>query len=98
MSHHVSPKAEDDLDDIWLFVARDSGSIDRATSLIDFISERFFLLADFPLLGRSREADIDGDTRSFPVGEYVIVYMVKGDDVVILRVVDGRRDLEQLFR
>jgi hypothetical protein len=31
------------------------------------------------------------------VGEYVIVYSVEGADVFILRVVNGRRDLETLF-
>lgn len=38
-----------------------------------------------------------GVFRSFPVGEYVIVYCVDGRDVLILRVVHGRRDLEALF-
>lgn len=35
--------------------------------------------------------------RSFPVGEYVIVYAVEAEDVLILRVAHGRRDIEALF-
>jgi len=35
--------------------------------------------------------------RSFPVGEYVIVYCVEDDDVFILRVVHGSRDFDRLF-
>jgi plasmid stabilization system protein ParE len=35
--------------------------------------------------------------RSACVGEYVIVYCVDGHDVLILRVVHGRRGLEALF-
>ena len=31
----LSPEAEADLDDIWLYVARESGSIDAANRLID---------------------------------------------------------------
>jgi len=31
------------------------------------------------------------------VCEYVIVYSVEGEDVLILRVVHGRRDFETLF-
>jgi len=31
------------------------------------------------------------------VGEYVIVYSVENEDAPILRVVDGRRQLEALF-
>ncbi len=31
------------------------------------------------------------------VGEYVILYVVDGEKVFILRVVNGRRDVEELF-
>jgi plasmid stabilization system protein ParE len=31
MAHRVAPRAEADLDDIWIHVARESGSIDVAT-------------------------------------------------------------------
>jgi plasmid stabilization system protein ParE len=41
--------------------------------------------------------DWGAGTRSFPVCEYVIVYSVEGEDVLILRVVHGRRDFETLF-
>jgi plasmid stabilization system protein ParE len=36
-------------------------------------------------------------SRSFAVGEYVIVYCVDNDNVLILRVAHGRRDLDALF-
>lgn len=38
MAHRVAPQAEADLDDIWLFIARESGSIPAATRLIDAIT------------------------------------------------------------
>ena len=31
------------------------------------------------------------------VGEYVIVYCIEDEDVLILRVAHGRRDIEALF-
>jgi plasmid stabilization system protein ParE len=37
------------------------------------------------------------DSRSFAVGEYIIVYGVEDTDVFILRVVHGRCDFEALF-
>jgi plasmid stabilization system protein ParE len=40
---------------------------------------------------------ISAPGRSASVGEYVKVYCVAGQDVLILRVVHGRRDLEALF-
>jgi plasmid stabilization system protein ParE len=52
VAHRVAPRAEADLDDIWLYVAKESGSMDVATRLIDAITGRFFLLATFPFAGR----------------------------------------------
>jgi toxin ParE1/3/4 len=97
MAHRLSPRAEADLDEIWLYVARESSSLETADRLIDAITDRFCRLADFPWMGRSREQDFGPGFRSFAVGEYVIVYCVDGEDVLILRVVHGRRQLEDLF-
>lgn len=97
MSHRVAAVAERDLDDIWYYVATESGSIDIANRVIDTITDRFFLLAGFPYLGRSRGEDFGIGCRSFAVGEYVIVYAVEIEDVLILRVAHGRRDIEAMF-
>jgi toxin ParE1/3/4 len=97
MAHLIAPRAEADLDGIWLYVAKECGSMDVATRLVDSITDRFCFLANFPHAGRSRDRDFGDGTRSFPVGEYVIVYCVEGEDVFILRVVHGRRDFESLF-
>ena len=71
--------------------------MDVATRLIDTITGRFFFLAGFPDVGRARDDDFGAGSRGIAVGEYVIVYCVAGQDVLILRVVPGRRDLEALF-
>ncbi len=97
MTHRVAHRAEADLDDIWLYVAKETGSIEIANRLIDTITDRFFTLARFPCIGRSREEDFGPGYRSFPVGEYVIVYCVENEEVLVLRVVHGRRQLEVLF-
>lgn len=41
MAHRVSPRAEADLDEIWLYVARESGNVETADRLIDAITDRF---------------------------------------------------------
>jgi toxin ParE1/3/4 len=97
MAHRLAPSVERDLDEIWYYVAKESASFDIANRLIDTITDRFFLLAGFPYLGRSREEEFGRGCRSFAVGEYVIVYTVEGEDVLILHVVHGRRDIEALF-
>jgi plasmid stabilization system protein ParE len=85
MAHRVAPRAEADLDDIWLYVAKESASMDVATRLIDSITGRLSFLAAFPYVGRVRDEDFGTGTRSFVVGEYIIVYCVNGPDVLILR-------------
>ena len=97
MAHRVAARAAADLDEIWYYVAKESGSVEIAGRLIDSITNRFFLLSGHPHLGRSREDDFGPGLRSFPVGEYVIVYCVENKDVLILRVAHGSRDIEALF-
>jgi toxin ParE1/3/4 len=96
--HRVALQAERDLDEIWYYVAKESASVEVANRLIDSISDRFLLLANFPNMGRAREEDFGPGCRSFAVGEYVIVYCIEAADVLILRVSHGRRDLETLFK
>jgi plasmid stabilization system protein ParE len=36
--------------------------------------------------------------RSFTAGEYVIIYRVEDEDVLILHVMRGTRDIEAVFR
>ena len=97
MAHRIAPQASTDLDDIWSYVAIESGSAEIADRLVDSITERFFLLGGHPYLGRPRDDDFGIGLRSFPVGEYVIVYLAQDEDALVLRVVHGHRDLEELF-
>jgi hypothetical protein len=46
MAQRVAGEAEADLDDIWLYAAKESGSMDAATRLIDRITDRFSFLAN----------------------------------------------------
>ena len=54
MAHLIAPQAETDLDDIWFYVALDSGSMDIASRLVDSITDRFFFLAGFLRLRGAR--------------------------------------------
>ena len=96
-SFRVLPGAEAELDDIWLYVARESNSIEVANRLIDNITDRFWLLAKHRQIGRRRDHDLHSGLRSFPVGEYVIIYRIEGEEVLILHVMPGSRDIESLL-
>jgi hypothetical protein len=47
MAHRIAPRVEIDLDDIWLYVAKESGSIETANHLIDTIADRFLVIGNF---------------------------------------------------
>jgi plasmid stabilization system protein ParE len=95
------PQREAELDDIWLYVSRASGGIDIANRLIDGLTGRFFLLASHPQLGRRRDQDLRPEVRSFPVGEYVIIYGIEiygiePEEILILHVLRGSHDIPGL--
>ena len=89
MSYRLSVLAEQDLEEIWSYVAEDASPA-TADRLIDAIVDRFDLLADQPRMGRLRP-EFGAGVRSFSVENHVIYYR-HDEDVVIARVLHGRRD------
>jgi toxin ParE1/3/4 len=86
-----------ELDDIWYYVATESSSIEAAERLLNAINDQFALLSKHPLLGRSRD-DLRPGLRSITVGAYVVLYRVEDEDVVILHVLQGRRDIRSVLQ
>lgn len=97
MAHRLSAEAEAELDGIWEYIATESGSMDIADRFIDGMTRQFYLLAMHPYLGRRRDDELRVGTRSFLFGSYLILYRVEGNDVLILHVVRGSRDVLSLF-
>ena len=89
MPYRLSTLAEQDLEEIWSYVAKDASDT-RADRLIDAIVDRLELLAEQPRMGRVRPEFGDG-VRSFTVENHVIYYR-HDRDVLIARVLHGRRD------
>ncbi len=59
------PEAENDLEEIWLYIAQDNP--DNADSLLDEIEETSRKLARFSSMGRNRD-ELHPGLKSFPVG------------------------------
>ncbi len=97
MAHRVSAEAEVELDRIWYWVATESGSMDLADRAIDSLTRRFYLISTNPYIGRRRDDDLREGVRSFVAGEYIILYRLDDNDVLILHVVRGSRDIASLF-
>ncbi len=88
------PEAENDLEEIWWYIAQDSP--DNADRFLERIEESCLALADFPKLGISRE-ELKSDLRSQPVGNYLVFYFPLHDGIDIVRVLNRSRDIERLF-
>jgi toxin ParE1/3/4 len=96
MAFRLAPQARADLDEIWDYVFSESGSEAIADRLLDSIADRFDFLNDWPNAGRQRD-ELSRGYRSHAAGDYVIFYRVAQDDLVVQRVLHGRRDIEVMF-
>jgi toxin ParE1/3/4 len=88
--YRLSTLAECDLEEIWVYVARDRG-VDSANRVIDDIMDRVVLLASRPKAGRRRH-EIAAGLRSFPVRNHIIYYRPEQGHILIARVLHGSRD------
>jgi len=96
MKHvRVTRDAERDLDDVWLYIARDN--VRAANRLVDEITNRFALIGSSPALGRIRD-ELKPGLRSHPVGRYVIYYRETRSHIAILHIVHGARDPKRVFK
>jgi len=90
----LTERARQDLLEIWDHIAAHNQA--AADGLMDRLFERFAALAENPLIGPAREDLADG-LRYLVYQNYLLLYRLAGDEVVIVRVVHGRRDLFALF-
>jgi plasmid stabilization system protein ParE len=94
MAHIVSEVASAELEDIWYYFAKQSGSTERADWMLDPITERCYNLSAYPRIGRKRPALRPG-LRSFNVCNYTMIYRIEAaEDALILHVFDGRQDIQ----
>lgn len=86
--------AEQDLEEIWLYIAADN--IVAADALIDKLVEKSALLAANAELGRARPELHEG-LRSFAVGNYILFYRPEAGGIELTRVLHGARDIDALL-
>jgi toxin ParE1/3/4 len=94
LSHAVfSELAEGDLAEIWVSIAL--SSIETADQFIEELREKATRLAEQPLMGVVRP-ELGKDVRSFPHGNYLVIYRPEPFGAGIARIVHGARDLGRL--
>jgi toxin ParE1/3/4 len=85
-----SPAAKQDLDDIWYAIGIQN--IAAADRVIDLIDARIQQLAEHPLSGPLRD-DLGAGIRHLVASQYLILYRVSKDHILIIRVFHGARRL-----
>ena len=60
------------------------------------LTSRLRMVADQPLMGRERD-DLGSGVRSTVVGRYVIFYRYTSDEMIVLRIIHGSRDIPRVF-
>jgi toxin ParE1/3/4 len=90
-----SPEALNDLDGIWDYYAAVGGTR-TADGILRDIGKIATLLEEQPRAGRARD-EIRAGLRSIAVNPYVIFYRIVDARPEVVRVLDGRRDIEEIF-
>ena len=83
-----------DLERIHAWIANDRPG--AADAVIERILQSIGLLEDHPLAGRARD-EVRPGLRSIAARPHVVFYRVTDDAAEIIRVLDGRRDIEEIF-
>ncbi|PZD72514.1 Toxin ParE3 [Acaryochloris thomasi RCC1774] len=91
----LTEPAVKDIEQIADYIAQQS-NLDRAEQFLAKLNDKFIKITQFPSLGRQRN-EILPNLRSLSLERYLILYMPIGEDIEILRVVSGYRDLSALF-
>lgn len=81
------PLAQEDLIEIWEYIADDS--IDRADAFIDIVDGKLRTLAAQPMMRRARDEQMTG-LRSFPASRYMLFYELVTDGIALVRVLHAR--------
>jgi toxin ParE1/3/4 len=90
MRYRVSRGAERGLDEIFVYWAK-RASLEVADRLIDSITDRFWLLGEYPEAGKPAE-DIAPGVRCFPAGKYLIYYRKAPRWTEILHIFHGAQE------
>jgi len=91
----LSDKADGDLIGIYSYIAERSPK--AADDLLRNIDRKLRNLSAFPFIGRER-SNLSPGLRSLVAGNYLIFYTISRDHIVVMRVIDGRMDIDEEFR
>jgi toxin ParE1/3/4 len=90
-----SPEALSDLDEIWSYYERAAGR-NTALKIVRQIGNVIAIIEDHPFAGRARD-ELRIGVRSLAATPHVVFYRVANNIPEIIRILDSRRDIEEIF-
>lgn len=90
-----SPEALSDLDEIWNYYDRVAGR-NTALKIVRQIGKVITTLEDHPFAGRTRD-ELRAGIRSLAATPHVVFYRVANEIPEIIRILDSRRDIDEIF-
>ncbi len=94
MNFVLAPSTTRDLDRLSQYFFETN--VEAGERLFNAFNQQFYNLTKFPNLGKPYP-HLNPSIRGLLVEKYIIFYRVTTTQVEIVRVVDGRQDLKQLF-
>jgi toxin ParE1/3/4 len=94
MNFILAPSSTRDLDRLSQYFF--ATNIEAGERLFKVLNQQFYNLAKFPNIGKPYP-HLNPNIRGLIIEKYIIFYRVTTTQVEIVRVVDGRQDLTQLF-
>jgi toxin ParE1/3/4 len=94
--YRLSPRALDDLEDIWRFSA-ETWSIPQADRYVGDLARIFDTLAVMPTLARER-SEFTPPVRIHVHEKHLIVYTNAADEIVIIRLLGSQQDWVSILK
>lgn len=96
MPYKTTPLADEDIIRLYVYGARMFGVVQAELYFADLM-HCFDLLAERPLAARERP-ELDPPVRVHFHKAHIIAYLAKADEILIVRVLDGRQDWAEYLR
>ncbi|MDL5051486.1 type II toxin-antitoxin system RelE/ParE family toxin [Oscillatoria amoena NRMC-F 0135] len=93
----LTPLAQEDIIDIWHYIAVENKSVINADRFIDRMDAQLVFLSDNPRIGVLKPQYMQG-LYQFVFGNYLIFYFPIKEGIEVVRVLHGARDLWRLFQ
>ncbi|CUH89114.1 Toxin ParE4 [Phaeobacter sp. CECT 5382] len=96
LSLYLTPKAQSDLEEVWLYSVRTWGR-EQADLYLDTLEQVFETLCYLPELAREY-TEISPAVRMHQTGQHVVIYQAQADHLAVIRILGVRQNWRGVIR